>query len=665
MKKIKFKKISLRYFCGILIKEIELGDNLTIISGRNGIGKSSIAKAISYALFGTDDNGNALDIKTFDKSHNIIQEIPHEVELILSVDGDEIVLKRVLTDKWVGDKCTNTFKYYIDNEVATAGDFKKVVNDILFDKAFSWLVNPSQFLTETWQTQRAFLQQIAPEITIEAITGGDEKYDFVIQALKKQDIEKLTHHIRYTRGEVQKQLDEIKPRLEELDKALPKKEDYGALKVTLDEKETELTDINSKITTIKTGGVAQVRSEGIRKQLEFQRKRIDEMEKGARKLASDEATKHQSDMITASTAKSKANAVVEELKAKMKGFTDTEIHIKDQLEELDEKNKKGAKQYEETSAEKWQWNDEDSFCPHCGQPLPLDKLAQIKRESEEHFNDRKARRLKELVAWAGDIKKEKEQCQKLLEQLYKDRTDTMNQLTEAHKALKEAEAHYTEVDKEIPRSYTEILNKNENYMQADNEVCRLEDELNKPVEGDGENQIALAKLEELIQPLKEEINSLRSRLATKESFDHINTLIEECKKNKETYQNQLDELDEKLAIANEYNQRSCALLEAEVNKHFKFVQWSLFKTNLEGDKKPYCECYHDGVPYSRLNGAAKVNAAIDIAYTIANFYDVSVPMVLDECESNLHPIYRGGQQVRLAVSPDEELQIKYSDGNQD
>ncbi len=665
MKKILFKKIRLLNFCGIREKEIEFGDDLTEISGRNGIGKSTISKAINYVLFGTDEKGNSFDIKTFDKNHNIIQEIPHEAELTVleadteSNEGTEVVLKRTLTDKWQDSKCTNTFKYYVNDDIATAGDFKKVVNSIFFEKAFRWLVNPSQFLAEPWQEQRAFLQQLVPEITTEAITGGDAKYDFVTEALKKQDIEKLLHHIRYKRSEVQKQLDDIPARSTELDKALPKEEDWESLQKTYDEKIREKDSVLTKIASFNTGGAAQVRNESIRKQLEFQRKRMDEMEKSARNIASDEATKHQSDLLSANAAKSKANSMVEELKAKMRGFTDSEIHVKDQLEELDEKNKKGSKQYEEVSAERWQWNDNDSFCPHCGQPLPLDKLEHLKQESESRFNDNKAGRLKELVALAGDIKKEKEQCQQLLEQLDKERNDTVNQLSNAHKALKDAENHYAEISKETPRSYDDILFENGNYTHAEKEVSRLEDELAKPVEVGEETQKLLSELEEQSKCLSVEIESLHARLANKAHFNHVTSLIEQCKKDKATYQEQLDELDKQLGIVNEYNQRACSMLEAEVNKHFEWVKWSLFKPNLDGNEKPFCECYHDGVPYSRLNGAAKVNAAIDIAYTIAQYYDVSAPMVLDECESNLHPINRGGQQIRLYVTNDQELKFDY------
>lgn len=659
MKKILFKKLRLLNFCGIRELEVNFGEDLTTISGRNGIGKTSILNAITYTLFGTDGKGNALDIKTFDRDHNIIPEISHESELTIDVDGEEVILKRTLSDTWKGDKCTNYYKYYVNDEVCTASDFKKSVYEICPEEIFRLCSSATDFVSRPWQDQRRFLQQLVPEITTDDITQGDGKYDFVLDALKREDIETVIKHIRYRRGEVQKQLDAIPIRMKELDKALPEVEAWESLEVDITEAQSRLDGINAQIATIKTGGAAQVRNDGIRKQLEFQRNRIDQMEKGARKMAGEEEVKHNSDLISARVALSKAEAMIEELKGKMREYTDTELHVKEQLEGLAERNKKGAQSYDSISSEKWQWDDNESFCPHCGQPYPIEKLLEIKRKSETNFNKHKADQLKELMQTAADIKSERTKCEELLEQLEKDRTSTTNQLTEAHKAVKQAETHRAEVEQELPREYTAILAENENYAQACAEAKRLEDELSKPMEDNEESRQMTAQLEEQAKSLSEGIGILRNRLAKKESFDHITSLIEECRKNKETYQNQLDEMDERLDIASDYYQRTCSLLEDEVNKQFQYVQWTLFKAKLDGERTPFCECYHDGVPYSRLNGAAKVNAGIDIAYTIARYYNVSVPMILDECESNLSPIAKDGyQQIRLYVSHDERLKIE-------
>ena len=77
MKKIIFKSLTLLNFKGIREQHVDFGEDLTVISGKNAAGKTSIAEGIMYTLFGIDTNGMQLDIKTFDENHNIIKEIEH------------------------------------------------------------------------------------------------------------------------------------------------------------------------------------------------------------------------------------------------------------------------------------------------------------------------------------------------------------------------------------------------------------------------------------------------------------------------------------------------------------------------------------------------------------------------------------------------------------
>lgn len=660
MKKIIFKKLKLLNFCGIRELEVNFSEDLTVISGKNGIGKSTISNALTYVLFGTDLKGNALDIKTFDKEHNIIPEISHEAELTLSVDGDETVLKRTLSDAWNGDKCSNTYKYFVDGDVTTAGDFKNVVSGICDEKTFRLASSSTAFISMPWADQRKFLECLVQEFAPTDITKGDEKYDFVLEALKKESIDKLVHHIKYNRGEVQKQLDEIPIRQKELDKTLPKELDWSALEVSIKEKESEQSKLQEQLSSAKNGGAEQVRKDNIRKQIEFAKKRKDNMEQSAKNLANENFTKHESDLLTASEAYHKANSTVEDLKAKMRGLTQTEVHIKAQVEECKKEVKDLNQQMVEINARQWEWNDKDSFCPHCGQPYPLDRLQELKQESHERFNNSIASAKKKLKEKFDSLQDEYTNAKNLLAQSETERQDTLNSQTEALKALKVTEANLEKVKQETPKSYDEILSEKEEYQKVCEEIADLGEQMYEPQSIDTSVAALISELSDKINVLDGEISQLRTQLATKESYERIMNLKKQAEIEKQAFKEQLDELDKKLAITSEYYQLSCSLLEEKVNKHFKFVRWSLFKTNLDGEKKPFCECYHDGVPYSRLNGAAKVNAGIDIAYTIAQFYDVSIPMILDECESNLHPISKDGyQQIRFYVSHDEILKFEY------
>ena len=660
MKKIIFKSLSLLNFKGIRNLHVSFGENLTVISGRNAAGKTSIADAIMWVLFDVGYDGNKLEPKTFDKNHEIIKEIPHEAELTLLVDGDQIVLKRSLSDAWKGDKCTNTYKYYVDGDVTTAGDFKKVVESICPDSVFRRISSATNFCSLPWQKQRELLESLADQYTSQDITQGDERFDFVVEELKKKSIADLIHHIKYKRKEVQKQLDSVPVRLAELNKSLPEAQDWDALSAEKTKLNDKLVELANKMQAIRIGGADKVRYDGILKKIEFSEKRKRNMEQGAMNLATEQATKHQSDVITANIAVKKAQSLVDDLKAMMRGYTESEIHAKDKKEECERKVVDINNRLDELSKSRWSWNAEDGICPHCGQPLPAEDVERIKKESKDRFNERKSNASKKIQEEFNGIQQEYTDAKNILEKLDNDRMVTTNQLVKANKTLKEAEFKKLEVDAEKPKTYEQILAEKEEYQQVVKEIADLKAELDEPSASSDENTEMLVGLEKEREPIGIRYNEVLELLATKDTYDRISELIEKAKQDKESYQNQLDELDEKLDLANEYNKKSCQLLEENVNGHFSYVKWSMFTQDLDGNMKPYCECYHDGVPYSRLNGAAKVNAGIDIANTFSRFHQVSAPMVLDECESVNDPIYSGDQQqIRLKVTTDDKLKFEY------
>ena len=514
-----------------------------------------------------------------------------------------------------------------------------------------------------WQEQRKFLQSLVPEVTQDDITQGDTRYDFITEELKKRELDAFIHHLKYTRKEVQDNLDKVPVRLAELNNALPQAEDWEKLAAELDEAKKDLKEVNDKINLAQNGATDSVRNEGLRRRIEFTQKRIDEMTTSARNLSNEEATKHESDLISARAAASTATRMVDELKQKMEGLTNTEIQANKHKEECEAEVSDLNERSASISQMKWEWNDNDSICPHCGQPLPLDRVDELKQQSHDRFNNDISDRQKELQKEFSDLQQRYTDIKKLIENTNEERRNTTNQLTEAQKAKKQADAHLEAILAENVRTADDFLAANDNYRQATEELKSLTEELNKPSDSTKDISQLLIDLKNQQTEKQQTVDSLSSRLAAKETYDHISTLISNAQGDKAKYQEQLDNIDQKLDTANDYQQKACQLLEERVNKHFSYVQFSLFKSTLEGERKQACECYNGGVPYSSLNTAAKVNAGIDIAYTVAEKFGLSVPIILDECESNLSPIYRGGQQIRLCVTPSPNFEYVFSDGD--
>lgn len=105
------KLISLRLENFKGIKELEInidGENISIY-GDNATGKTTIADAFSWLLFGKDSKDRAkFGIKTLDSAGNVIHNLEHGVYAMLEIDGETVELERVYKEKWTKKRGTAT-----------------------------------------------------------------------------------------------------------------------------------------------------------------------------------------------------------------------------------------------------------------------------------------------------------------------------------------------------------------------------------------------------------------------------------------------------------------------------------------------------------------------------------------------------------------------------
>ncbi len=672
MKKILIDKICLRYFKGVENKEIVLGDNINVVKGRNGIGKSTIADAISWVLFGTNQAGaTKFGIKTKDKDGREIEDVAHSVEISLSVQDEQegmmcYVLTRSLTETRKDDgSVTNNYTYKVDGEVETAGDFKKVVDAICPEEVFRLCSSPYSFTQMDWSEQRKRLNEMFGVPSVEDVTGGDKKYDAIKELLEKDDVDKILKHLNYKRKEVQKNLDEVPVRLEALKNVLPKAEDWAAVEKLILEKRKEITETRKNLNTIDNGGADFIRKyQNINTlNLDHKRKRIME-ESAQRRLG--EIIKANAEVKTAcKKAVAEAEQNIEDLKLKFKSFDVALVKCDARMNELDAAKADGKEKWKLIKARTWEWNEDDAFCPTCKQALPEDQVQKIMEESKKTFLNNQASDLKKLGDDAARIKEEVKKCEENTEYFKTKQKTTETALIEARKALIEARKALEEQAKkeEDKVSVETLLAEKPEYKQVCDRIKKIEAEQEKPAdEGMSEEDKKLkADVEKKLKDLESEREVLASRLAVKAQWEKVNAQIVGLQEERTQWKEQIDSLDEKIKAASDFQKRSCEVLEENVNRRFKLVRWKMFRRQLDGTDKPWCECSVDGVPYSDLNTAAKINAGLDITSTLKRYYGVDVPCVIDNAETVLEPLYDGGQQIRLTVTEDENIIIEQHD----
>lgn len=675
MKKILIDKICLRYFKGVENKEIVLGDNINVVKGRNGIGKSTIADAISWVLFGTNQAGaTKFGIKTKDKDGKEIEDVAHSVEISLSVQDEQegltcYVLTRTLSETRKEDgSVTNNYTYKVDGEVETAGDFKKVVDAICPEEVFRLCSSPYSFTQMDWSEQRGRLNEMFGVPSVEDVTGGDKKYDAIKELLEKEDIDKILKHLNYKRKEVQKNLDEVPVRLEALKNVLPKTEDWADIEKQIKEKGLGITQTRKNLSTIDNGGADLVRKQQniSTLNLDYKRKRIME-ESAQRRLG--EIIKANAEAKTAcKKAVAEAEQNIEDLKQKLKSFDVALEKCDARMNELDAEKADGKEKWKLIKARKWEWNEDDAFCPTCKQALPEEQVQKIMEESKKAFLNNHASDLKKLGDDAARIKEEVKKCEENTEYFKTQQKATQTQLDKAEAELIEARKALEEQTKkeEEKVSVETLLAEKPEYKQVCDRIKKIEAEQENPAdEGMSEEDKKLkADVEKKLKDLESEREVLASRLAVKAQWEKVNAQIVGLQEERTQWKKQIDGLDEKIKAASDFQKRSCEVLEENVNRRFKLVKWKMFRRQLDGTDKQWCECSVDGVPYSDLNTAAKINAGLDITNTLKRHYGVDVPCVIDNTETVQEPLYEGGQQIRLTVTDDEDMVIGYENRNE-
>lgn len=670
MKKILIDKICLRYFKGVENKEIVLGDNINVVKGRNGIGKSTIADAISWVLFGTNQAGaTKFGIKTKDKDGREIEDVAHSVEISLSVQNEQegltcYVLTRSLTETRKEDgSVTNNYTYKVDGEVETAGDFKKVVDAICLEEVFRLCSSPYSFTQMDWSEQRKRLNEMFGVPSVEDVTGGDKKYDAIKELLEKDDVDKILKHLNYKRKEVQKNLDEVPVRLEALKNVLPKAEDWAAVEKLILEKRKEITETRKNLNTIDNGGADFIRKYQNISTLNLDHKRKRIMEESAQRRLGEIIKANAEAKTACKKAVAEAEQNIEDLKQKLKSFDGALEKCDARMNELDAEKADGKEKWKLIKARKWEWNEDDAFCPTCKQALPEDQVQKIMEESKKTFLNNQASDLKKLGDDAARIKEEVKKCEENTEYFKTQQKATQTQLGEAETALEEArKAQEEQAKKEEEKVSVEtLLAEKPEYKQVCDRIKKIEAEQEKPAdEGMSEEDKKLkADVEKKLKDLESEREVLASRLAVKAQWEKVNAQIVGLQEERTQWKEQIDALDEKIKAASDFQRRSCEVLEENVNRRFTLVRWKMFRRQLDGTDKPWCECSVDGVPYSDLNTAAKINAGLDITNTLKRHYGVDVPCVIDNAETVQEPLYEGGQQIRLTVTDDEDIVIDY------
>ena len=669
--KIEIRRLELTNFKCFRHREFTFDKDVTTISGRNGVGKTTIADAILWCLFGKNSAGQAtFDLKTHGADGKPIPNLDHSVEMVLSVaetqQQKEVTLRRTLKETWVKKRGSeeqvfknNTTEYFVNGDAYTAKDYEKYISTLISEDLFRAITNPQYFPSLKWQQQRDFLTKMVGDITPEA-----DNVEFV--ALLKQltdsneDIIAHRKHLSYQIKQIRDKLDKIPVRLEEQNKALPELLDWDKLKSEADAAKAEHDRLSDEIVKIKSGNGDDVTREELRLRIENNRSAMNDIEEKERKAYNQRRQDHDNKIAEAQRKFLSLLNTQKDLEQTIPSFDTFKKRCQEALNLCECEAQKIRDEWAENLNRKIEWSEDDNVCPTCGQLLP-DSLLQEKRQNAvEALNRRKAMRKDVLTKEAEKVKATRAEAEKSMAEYDQKKAEAEKNLADVKEQINVAFSDKAKLEKEPVKSMEQALA--DNYLYQDYKV-QIEG-YKKQLDSVGIDEEATKQLSE-IEAKKVEcadvLQRLNTQLATRTQYDKILALIDGINEEQKDLVRQLSELERKEDIARRFQDRQNAILEERINEHFSLVKWRMFRTvNNGGDPfdEPYCECYApDGSAYhDGANQAMRLNMGLDICNALCRHYNVSAPIIIDQSESTLNILQTTGQQVRLCVA-DTDLQI--------
>ena len=177
------KRIHIQNFKGCKDRQIEFG-NRTCIKGVNGSGKTTIADAVTWVLFGKDSSGATnFDIRPKDSQGKDIDFIEIRVETVWDVDGREITLVKTQKQNWVKKRGSEekTFEgninYYEINTIPKPEkEFKAYIASIIDEDLFKFVSNTNAFMAQKPMDRRKTLFKLVSDMTDADVLATDSKF---------------------------------------------------------------------------------------------------------------------------------------------------------------------------------------------------------------------------------------------------------------------------------------------------------------------------------------------------------------------------------------------------------------------------------------------------------------------------------------------------------
>jgi DNA repair exonuclease SbcCD ATPase subunit len=660
--KITLLKLIIRNFKGIVTLVVEF-DHETMIYGANGTGKTSIADAWYWLLFGK----NSADEKDFGIKNTVqteLNEMDHEVEGILLIDGEETKLRHVYREKHQKKKGAtaksytgNENEYYWNDVPCQLKDWNAKIEKILSAETFKKITHPGYFNSIPWQKRRETLIEMAGTIDNREIVGDDSDLQKLLENMGKKSIGEYRSELSSRKKKIKEDLDQIPIRINELKRNLPEEApDFDALQIQINKAAADLNEVDLVLSN-KTAAQKKFQDEqsAIQKEIHKLNRQYADLQAKLRMELDNQDRTAKADITAADLRIENLNRSLQQL---VKDKADAEARIEKYTVRLQQLRA----EWTEINGRKFEYPDfvydeAENTCPHCKQPLPekdintrketlLSNYNGDKEKKLVAFNKAKERELADNKAAGMKGKEALAEVEGFLKQIAENIDKKQAEIDILAKELADLTDQYT-APAPIEERLAEVLKNNKEALSI-NAALEKQKALVKeePAEDNSEAKTRKAELTNLL-------SDLNKRMGLKDTIINTKARIENLSENEKMHSQKLADAEGEEHQLLRFEKLRMEQITDRVNGKFKYVRFKMFEQNINGGEEPCCETMLNGVPYSDLNTAGRIKAGIDIINALSNHYNVYAPIFLDNRESVTAIPSTDSQVINFIVSPED------------
>ena len=513
-------------------------------------------------------------------------------------------LKRVYSEDWVKPRTEenevfkgNKTNYYLDDINVKKSEYDAFVLTLCDEQLFKSITNPAFFPNLSKDEQRKILFSIAGELTDEQVAANNVDFLALLKEVTGTSFENFKKDINLKKRRVKEDYEGIPYRIDEIKRSIPEIPNEKEISSQISEAQKRIDEIEKSL-----NDVAENMSSANEKRMNVQ-SQINELELANQKIAYDATSEKNAEIskkrTEIQTLEASAGEVINQNEKRLQKIAS----LNSEKELLEKRLIELREEWKRLNSLELVFPEGAFQCPTCNRLLEVVDIEHKQHEFTENFNQDKAKKVAENNSKGISTSARIKEIVAEIETLQEPAKPEMFVGTRIGVLKEELEKLIVSCDSQkSSKLFIENQDKIDNLKKQLNEVQLVSD--NSELINEKRNLVS-------------QVDSLKSKLALKDVVTNSNTRIEQLENQKKTLNQELANLEKKEFLLKEFEFAKNTEYESRINELFGLVKFRLFRTQVDGQIVPDCECMADGIPYSTQNNAMQFAMGLDIINTMS------------------------------------------------